>query len=183
MSGNLFAAVALSDDERHALAAVLRDSGVARRMPGKRTKPTNWHITTRFVGEATDSEADQLAYRIQDLMDVEPFRVVVDGIGGFPRPSKASVVYASVEDPTGSLSGLAALCDVAATDVGFEPEGRSFVPHLTLSRTRPPTDVTRFPESFDDPVRISVDAVTIFRTRSTREGPVYDPVHEIALVG
>ena len=181
MSGNLFAAVALSDDERHAVAAVLRDSGLTQRIPGRRTRPSNWHITVRFVGEAADADADQFAYRIEDLLDLDPFRISIDGIGGFPRPSKATVVFASVSDPSASLADIARLCDIAATDVGFEPEGRPFVPHLTLSRTRPPADLTRLPDDFEAPIRVSVKAVTLFRTRSTREGPVYEPVHEIQL--
>jgi 2'-5' RNA ligase len=181
MSGNLFAAVRLSDDERHALAAVLRDSGVAARMPGKRTRPANWHVTLRFVGDASEPVADQFARRIEDLVDLDPFRVAVSGIDGFPHTAKATVVYGAVDDPTGGFAELARLCDIAAIDVGFEPEGRPFVPHLTLSRTRPAVDVSRLPDMFDTPVRISVRAVTVLRTHSTRDGPVYEAVYEIPL--
>ncbi|MCB1246155.1 MAG: RNA 2',3'-cyclic phosphodiesterase [Acidimicrobiia bacterium] len=185
MSGNVFAGVALSDDERHGLATILRDAGLSQRMPGRRTRPQNWHLTLRFVGDVAESDVDRFAHRISETVHgaepSPPFTVTTDGFGTFPRRNRASIVFASVTDGTGSLDTLATRCEDAATDVGFEPEERPFHPHVTLSRTRPPVDLTRFPDSFDTGVRIVVSAVTVFRTRSTRDGPVYDPVHTIGL--
>ncbi len=182
MSGNVFFAVGLSDEERHALAASLADAGLSRIVPGKRTPASNWHITVRFVGEATELEVDRLAERTESLLDSPPGRVWVEGLGAFPRLTKASVVYAAIDDPTGVLDELAATAEEAATEVGFEPEGRPYVPHLTLSRVRPLRDVSPIASALDDiRVPVQVTALTLYQTTSTRTGPVYVPRHEFAL--
>ena len=180
--GNVFLAVDPSDEERHALAAALSETDLVRVLPGKRTRPPTWHITVRFIGEASDVQVERLAERVEALLDIDPFRVAISGLGAFPRPSKASIVFAAVADPVGGLGEIAVMCDEAAVDVGFEPEGRPFVPHLTLSRVRPVRDVSAIVAGFDE-VRIPVDvsAVTMFRTRRTKQGPVHDLLHRFEL--
>ncbi len=180
--GNVFLAIDPSDEERHAIASALSDTDLVRVLPGKRTRPQAWHITVRFVGEASDIQVERLAERVEALLDIDRFRVWVSGLGAFPRPSKASVVYAAIDDPVGALGDIAMVCDEAAVDVGFEPESRPFVPHLTLSRVRPVRDVSAIVVGFDE-VRIPVDVgcVTMFRTRSTKDGPVHEPLHRFAL--
>jgi RNA 2',3'-cyclic 3'-phosphodiesterase len=181
-SANVFLGVGLSDEERHALAAALTGADLARLIPGKRTRPSNWHITVRFVGPATDSQIDRLAERIEALLDSEPGKVWLSGLGAFPRFSKASVLHVAVDDPNGVLDELAAAGEEAATDVGFEPESRPYVPHLTLSRIRPVRDLSSIADVFDGPrIPISVDAVILFQTRSTTDGPDYVPLHRFPL--
>ena len=182
VSGNLFVAVGLSDVERHALAASLTDAGLSRVIPGKRTRAANWHITVRFVGEATEVAVDRLAEKIGSSLDAEPGRVWVCGLGAFPQFTKASVMYAAIDDPSGLLGELAVIAEEACTEVGFDPEGRPFVPHLTLSRIRPTRDVSAISDALDDiRVPIRVQTLTMFRTQSTREGPMYVPLHEFPL--
>jgi len=181
VSGNVFLAVDLTDTSRHALASTLSESGAAVRIPGRRTRPNNWHITLRFLGEATEVETDRLAERTESLLKLfAPGRgaVSVDGLGAFPRPAKATVLFASIADRSGLLAALAGICDEAATDVGFEPEGRPFVPHLTLSRIRPPRDLRSLVDRLElVPVKIDVTAVTMFETAETPNGITYVPLH------
>lgn len=185
MSGNIFFAVDLVDETRHALAASLSDSGAAARIPGRRTRPSNWHITLRFIGEADEVQIDRLAERVETLLRLSaPGRgtATVENLGAFPRQAKATVLYASITDRSGLLSTLAGICDEAATDVGFEPEGRPFVPHLTLTRIRPPRDVRSIIDAIEFvPIRIEIGAVTLFRTKSTAKGPIYVPLYSCEL--
>lgn len=180
--GNVFLGVGLSDEERHALAATLTEADLSRLVPGKRTRPPNWHITIRFVGQATPSGVDRLAERTEALVDAKRGRVWLAGLGAFPSFTKASVLYVAIDDPMGLLDELAATAEEAATDVGFEPEGRPFVPHLTLSRVRPVRDLSSISAALDDVrIPIRVEALTLFRTEPTREGPVYMPIHRFPL--
>lgn len=185
MLGNIFLAVDLADETRHALAATLSDSGAAARIPGRRTRPENWHITLRFIGEATPVQIDRLAERTDALLRLSaPGRdtVTVEGLGAFPKQAKATILFASITDRSELLSTLAGICDEAATDVGFEPEGRPFVPHLTLSRIRPPRDVRSIIDHLDlVPIKVDVAAVTMFRTTPTAHGVTYVPLHSCAL--
>ncbi len=182
MTGPAFLAVDLSIEERHALSAALRDAGPGSPVPGKRQPAENWHITLRFLGECSDVDADSVLRELDETLDAEPGRVACSGIGAFPRPSKAGIVFVRVEDTDGLLAGLAAQGEAAARDVGFEPEERPFVGHLTLSRLRPPQDVRRLIDTFEDfRVPIEVSAITLFRTRRSNSGLWYEPIDTIEI--
>jgi len=80
--------------------------------------------------------------------------------------SNANVVYLRVDDPTGLLGYLAAVCDEAAVSAGFEPEGRPYVPHVTLSRLRPARDVRSLIGGFNEfRTPVAVQAITFMRSR------------------
>jgi 2'-5' RNA ligase len=89
------------------------------------------------------------------------------------------VIFVGVDDPTRILDHLAAVCEEAAVDAGFEPEDRPYVPHLTLSRLRPALDVRALFAAFGEfRVPIKVRAITLLRTI----GPRYDTLDTVALV-
>jgi 2'-5' RNA ligase len=182
VSDHAFLAIDLTTDERHALSAALTGASPGKRLPGKHTLAENWHITTRFLGECSVQHAERIMHQLSETMGVEEGRVWCEGLGAFPKPSKASVVYVGIDDPDGVLERLAAASDDAAESAGFEPEGRPYVPHLTLARVRPPVDVGHVLESWDDfRVPIGVRGVTLFRTRRSRAGNRYDPIDTVAL--
>jgi 2'-5' RNA ligase len=182
MSGHAFLAVDLTDTERHDLSAALSEASPGRPIPGKRPPARNWHITLRFIGECSDPDADQIIHELARDLSATPGRVFVSGLGAFPRASKANVLYAGVDDHDGLLDHLAGVCEAAARDVGFAPEERPFVPHLTLSRLRPPNDVRHLINSFS-PFRIpiSVSVITLLRSTPSRSGITYTPLHTISL--
>lgn len=182
MNDHAFLAVDLTTGERHALSAALTDASPGKRLPGKHTLPENWHITTRFLGECTDQQAERIMHQLSETIEVGEGRIWGDGLGAFPKRSKASVVYIGIDDPDGLLEQLAILSEDAAQSVGFEPEGRPYMPHLTLSRVRPPVDVRHFFESWDDfRVPIGVRDITLFRTHRSRTGNRYVPIDSLVL--
>jgi len=182
MSGHAFLAVNLSEEERHGLSAALADASPGRPIPGRRPPARNWHITLRFLGECSDSDGDRLVHEVARGLDLAPGRVFASGLGAFPRASKASVAYAAIDDHEGLLAQLAGMCETAARDTGFEPDERSYVPHLTLARIRPPMDIRRLIDAYAPfRVPIAVFAITLLRTVRSRSGLSYDPLHTIEL--
>lgn len=182
MSDHAFLAVSPSDDERHALSAALAEASPGVFIPGRRPPAENWHITLRFLGECTELQAEQVMHRLSEMIDAGPERIWCVGLGAFPKPSKANVVYVVVDDPKGILGYLAAVSDEAATDAGFEAENRPHVPHLTLSRLRPGRDVRSLFAAYGEfRVPISVEGVTLLRTRRNRDGLHYEPIDHIPL--
>jgi len=182
MSGHAFLAVNLTSLERHALSAALSEASPGHPLPGKRPPVGNWHITLRFIGECTDADADRIAHEIERDLSASPGRVFVSGLGAFPRASRARVVYAAVDDIDGLLAHLAGVCETSVRDVGFAPEERPFVPHLTISRLRPANDVRHQIDTFAPfrvPIKVSV--ITLFRSTPSRSGITYTPIHTIDL--
>ena len=92
------------------------------------------------------------------------------------------MLYVEIDDVDGLLEHLAGLGETAAREVGFEPEERRFVPHLTLSRLRPARDIRHLIDSFGDfRAPIHVSSMTLFRTRHSNSGLFYDPVQTVDL--
>ncbi len=182
MTAHAFLAVDLATEERHALSMALHDASPGPPVPGKRQPPENWHITLRFLGETSEVGTELLLQELDEAMDLEPGNVTCTGLGVFPRPGKASVLYVRIEDPSDLLTRLAARCETAARDVGFAPEERPFVAHLTLSRLRPAQDLRGFLDSFGEfSVPIAVSSVTLFRTRRSRSRLWYEALDTVPL--
>lgn len=182
MSDHAFLAVDLTGDARHMLSAALVEASPGPPVPGKRPPPENWHITLRFLGECDELATDSILRELDETLDISGGFVHAIGLAAFPHASKASVLYVAIADDVGLLDSLATVCEEAAREVGFSPEERSFVPHLTLSRLRPTMDLRRLVESFANfRVPLDVRRVTLFRTRRTRAGVRYEAVNSVAL--
>lgn len=136
-TGNVFVAVVPPPEVVAALSDWLEDLPI----PGRRVPPPNFHITLRFVGNVDPVAYDRLLAALATRPLVEPFRVHLSGLGSFPNPRRATVLWVGVEAGP-SLEQLAEIVEDATVAAGFEPEERPFVPHLTVSRVRPPENVT-----------------------------------------
>ncbi len=161
----MFLAATLPEEARHAMAAHLGDELGDKRLPGKPVPPPNWHLTVRFLGSTEPTPAEAISAHLDQHLMVEPFRLRLTGLGGFPRERKASVLWIGIDGDLEPLSELAAECERAAVSAGFEPEGRPFHPHLTLSRIRPPSDVRKLVDEIPAAgIKFDVDAVTLYRS-------------------
>ncbi len=174
--------MSLDDEARHAIAAHLDASLEGDRFPGRRVPPQNWHLTLRFLGATTAVQRDQVLADLDEHLAVEPFRVTFTGLGGFPRESRASVLWLGVAGGVEEMESVATICETAAVAAGFEPEGRPFHPHLTLSRIRPPVDVRPLVDAVEPAgIKLDVGAVTLYRS-VLGSGPArYEVVDKVLL--
>ncbi len=180
MSDRLFLAVALTDEVRHGLAAFLSERVV--RLPGRPSPPDNWHLTLRFLGSTNALQQDRILEFLDEHLVVEPFMLGFAGLGAFPKPSRATVLWLGVGTGADGVAAMAAVSEEAATSVGFEPEDRPFHPHLTLSRIRPPVGVDGIIDQVGVfPLKMEVDRLTLYRSHLGRDGATYEAVDEVLL--
>lgn len=90
------------------------------------------HLTLRFIGEVSPRTADEIALVLGGLKAGAP-EVALAGIGRFDHGGRTDTIWAGVA-PTGPLAALHRKVDRALVQVGMEPEGRAFVPHITIAR-------------------------------------------------
>jgi 2'-5' RNA ligase len=187
-----FLAVALDDVTRHSLAAHLDphlgvfhigDGAPPEKMiPGSAVPIANWHLTLRVLGATTELQRDLVLGRLAQHRLPRPFRVRFGSLGAFPNAGRATVLWLGVDGGAEDLADLAAFSEDAAQGAGFGAEDRPFHPHLTLSRIRPPEDVTPLVTAVP-PSRsgMLVEAVTLFRTRLGGGPARYEVVDEVPL--
>lgn len=180
LTERLFLAVALTDEVAHGLAAFLADETM--RLPGRPTPPDKWHITIRFLGATTALQRDRVLEFLDEHLAVEPFALGFGLLGAFPQPSRATVLWLGVDRGSEHLRSMAQISEVAAQEAGFEPEDRPMHPHLTLSRIRPPMNVSGLIERVPRfPLSMEVDRLTLLRSHLGRGGATYETVDTILL--
>jgi 2'-5' RNA ligase len=182
VSDRMFLAVDLDDETRHALGTHVESSLDGGLLPGRPVPLQNWHITLRFLGPTEDTQRDKVLAHLDQHLVVEPFRIRFTGLGGFPRQARASVLWMGLEGDVTELEKAAAICETAAEEAGFEPEGRPFHPHVTLSRIRPPVDIRPLVDQVEPAGVVSnVRAVTLFRSILGRGAARYEVVEKVEL--
>jgi 2'-5' RNA ligase len=103
-------------------------------LPGARwVEPENYHVTLRFIGDVDHSVANEVASMLERVRR-EPFDAWIEGLISFggrkPRAVVATLGTAS------ALMELQVEHERLMQRVGLEPEGRKYIPHVTLARLR-----------------------------------------------
>ncbi|MFB0872541.1 MULTISPECIES: RNA 2',3'-cyclic phosphodiesterase [unclassified Sphingobium] len=90
------------------------------------------HLTLRFVGEVDRRRAEDLADALATIR-FAPFAIHMCGVGHFERRHVVDTLWAGVR-PREALEALHKKIDRACVTVGLPPEGRAYLPHVTLAR-------------------------------------------------
>jgi 2'-5' RNA ligase len=184
VSARLFVAADLPAEARAALAELGRSAAAgdaALRAVGEEAL----HVTLAFLGHRGLDEIEPLAKVVRDAAGAvagpPPLRV---GEAVWLSPRRPSVLAVRLEDPTGALAALQrVVADGAAGAIGFVPERRAFLPHVTVARVRrghPPRrgGLPQAP-ALDGLV---AQAVTLYRSHLGGRGPArYEAVERVAL--
>src|SRR6185437_5829551 len=149
-------------DELERAVAQVRESWPELRWAGA----DRWHVTLAFLGEVDDGKLDELDRRLERAAARHAGHPLAIGPGhAFSSVKRARVLVARIEAAEGAggaggrppashieggaqaladLSALAASVAAGARRAGAPPpdEGRKYRPHLTLARTRQPTDLS-----------------------------------------
>lgn len=132
-----FLAVPLPDALKSSIATLQKS--LAAQISGVRwSRPENLHLTLRFFGETTQETLERVKVSMLSVKGCSrPFDVTVRSLGAFPNPIRPRVVWLGFE-PAEKIRRLHAACADCLQTAGIAPEGRPFVPHLTLGRLRSP---------------------------------------------
>lgn len=119
----------------HAAAGPLRRAGDGVSW----VSPGNLHYTMRFLGEVGEDGARRAGEAaVEAAASVPAFECALGGLGAFPNPGRARVIWVGMSAGAESLVALATALDRTLARRGFAPPDRPFSPHLTLGRVREP---------------------------------------------
>ncbi|MBM4264125.1 MAG: RNA 2',3'-cyclic phosphodiesterase [Deltaproteobacteria bacterium] len=97
--------------------------------------PGNIHLTVKFLGDIPESQVDDLVAALTPV--VRPFprcTINAKGLGVFLDVKRPRIIWVGLASD--ALVALAAKVQACLLPLGFEPEKRSFTPHLTIGRWR-----------------------------------------------
>jgi len=182
----LFLAIGLDAPLRETLSTV--SAALRRRWParGSWVRPEHLHLTLRFLGEVDPVRAAALGDALAPaLSDLAPFTLRVAGLGAFPNPARAAVLWAGIT-ACPELLQIHATIENAVRDCGFPAEDKPFSPHLTLARIR---ERVKVPDgaallqalSSDVAGEVRVREVVLFESRLSPAGPTYSVVRRFPL--
>lgn len=104
------------------------------------------HLTLAFLGNVAPATLGALDTALAGI-DAPSIHLSCRGVAHFNDDGRPSAVWAAAQ-PAESLSTLAGKTRYAAQRAGAEPQGRAFVPHITLARlSRTSGDIGSFLES------------------------------------
>jgi 2'-5' RNA ligase len=90
------------------------------------------HLTLRFIGEVDGRVAEDVALALGQV-HAPPIEIALAGVGAFDKNKRFDALWAGVT-PHDALAALHRKVDHAMVRVGLAPEGRTYLPHITLAR-------------------------------------------------
>ena len=177
-----FVAVSISEGTRQQIAYLL---GVLRREPGV---PVRWvgpelmHLTLAFLGEVSQDFLESAKVRLVEVgQQHKVFTAQLKGLGAFPCPARARVVWIGTEQGKDEVCALQADVVKALRSVGYQPEKRPFSPHLTIGRVRIPDNVSQAVAVRFESEPFAIERVVLFRSVLEPGGPAYSRLAEFPL--
>jgi 2'-5' RNA ligase len=97
-------------------------------------------------------------------------------------PRRPRILAAALDDPDGALAALYAEVSASLAAAGaYEPERRTFRPHVTVARLRPRVRAPRAVPGTFARLEFAGIAVTLFASRTAPQGARYEALSRIPL--
>jgi 2'-5' RNA ligase len=149
----------------------------------------NMHITLKFLGEVDEATIPSIAEAARRA--VAPFpalKLSIEGLGVFPNHEHPQVVWFGVKGDTETLREMERALSLSLTALGFPPEDRPFVGHLTIGRVKSGNARGKIARLVRQYHRFYIgdtvaNEVALYESRLTMEGAVYTKLESFPLIG
>lgn len=152
-------------------------------------RPEGLHVTLTFLGETPPARVPAVQAAMAEAAIGTRRHCVALGALGLNSERRPRVLWVEMADGAEALARLAERLVRALVARGFEREGRTFRPHLTLGRVpdrlsaRDRARLRRVVGEAAAPAAVPLQVTTLhlMRSRLTREGARYQRCFEVAL--
>jgi 2'-5' RNA ligase len=184
-----FIAIELSDEVRSALLDL--QNRLKATLPPKTvrwTAPPNIHLTLHFLGEVPVEQVEAIGQVVTiTAQECPPFTLKLAGMGCFPNIRRPRILWAGVSGQTKPLLAMhKALGGRLKTVIDFEPDNRSYAPHLTIGRVKngiPRRHLTQLGEALEEErlavgelALLPVAGISLIKSELKPAGAVYTPL-------
>ena len=147
--------------------------------------PDNFHLTLRFIGEVDRGLAEDIDAALSAIR-CPAFDLRLSGMGVFDGGRKIRQLWVGVEKAE-PLMRLQQKVEQAMIRLGLEPEGRKYLPHVSLARFKgdPGERLGGYLEANNvfSASPFPVEGFTLFESHLGGEGAHYVPLADYALEG
>jgi 2'-5' RNA ligase len=183
----LFVALDIPESVRENLAAIRNDlssgDSQVRWVPRQ-----NFHVTLKFIGSVPQEKLEPIIGALRSVSILDTVQVRIRGLGWYNHSKTGVMLWAIIEDSK-PLAALAASIDSRLASMGFAPENRSFMPHLTLargSRNIPQSSQRALREMADKYKNHDFGSATpeefhLMESKTLPSGPIYSKVQSFPL--
>jgi 2'-5' RNA ligase len=181
-----FLAVPIPEELRSALSALVAEWRGDSDAPRLRwTDPAGWHVTLAFLGSVPVAQLAKIEAALHPrVATLPPFELTTGGLGVFPSPGSARVLWYAVADPDRRLAQVAA---AIRQGLALEEERSQFRPHLTLARSGDRFGGPRLTDWLEDRStpsgRLRVEQVVMYRSRLGPGPARYEALFAVPLGG
>lgn len=179
-----FFCIELNDEMKSKLSQIITT------FMGKSEARVNWvdkenlHITMKFLGDVLKSDVKVLKQKSEKVIaTISPFMMTLNRIGVFPNFKRMRVIWVGATDEPEEIHVLNQALEEELEEIGFEPEGRKYIPHITLGRVKERNQSKVEPlveavESYkiEEPIKTKAEGLTLMESKLTPKGPIYTPV-------
>lgn len=185
----VFVGVELDDRVREAAAEISEslERDLRRHVDARWVPAANLHVTLWFLGEVHESRIESTLQALSSPFAEGAFDLEISGLGAFPPSGAPRVLWLGVISGADALSRINQELTARLKPIGFEAERRPYSAHLTIARVK---EIAR--GSYRDirtmlmkkPARAGtcrVEDVTVFRSRVSSKGAVYEALQRVRL--
>jgi 2'-5' RNA ligase len=134
----LFVAIPMPETVRNEITGVQQEMRrLVSRDAVRWTKPEQFHLTLRFLGDVPVERASALQEAVNAACaDVPALRLRAQGLGFFPNARSPRVIWAGVNDGEARLAALQKRIEDALQSFAEKPAAEKFAGHVTLGRVK-----------------------------------------------
>ncbi len=132
----LFIAIPLDTDIKQRLKE-LQDRLIRAGVRASWTKPDQFHLTLKFLGEQPESQIESIRNVLLRAAGTTPaFTIRLERTGCFPDSGSVRVVWVGPNERSQSLLCVAQDIETFSSEIGIAKEKRTFSEHFTIGRVK-----------------------------------------------
>ncbi len=154
--------------------------------------PDNIHLTLRFLGEIEQSQTDKIITAIKgSALLTSPFQINLSSISVFPDTALPRVIWIGINSGNERIQEIYRNLGTKLKSLGIPEESRQFLPHITIARIKTILKKKEFLMELNNLKDTSPKVnsyfqarkITLFKSRLTAKGAVYEIIKELDLLG
>ncbi len=170
-------------DRVRALQDALKDHGLKL----KWVKPSNLHLTLKFLGDIPESDVVAVGEAVRTAAGGRaPLDLTVQGMGAFPGIKRPRVLWVGFGGDVDRLKRLQTRIDEQLAKMGYGRDKRGFKAHLTMARIKGAVSSQRLLGAIEtvgrfSPQPFTADRVILYQSDLHPTGAVYTALSEVKL--